>query len=443
MLWDGGTVSPNMPVWSPDGARLAVILDKHESFCSQFGPECVDVLVSELWTINQDGTGPAIVPNRGARCPAAPYDYCAEVAAAWSASNGIVVATSRSECIDDGDDPPYCLDPDQQLRLFTVNPDGSDAQFIGGAEEPPDWSPDGERLVTGGPRVETMNADGTARVTIHADVGGETVWSPDGTRIAFRSLPGWKTISPEGSGVAPMSGPLAGAVYGAAWQPLRALDPYPRPSGGTPYRVPLVPAYDQCTTASQNANHVAPLALDSCAPPTQSSPVLTTSSIGRGTAHARLDVDQGLASTPEDEADVRIYVRAGDVVCRATNAACPSGAGSEFTGSLLFDARFRLTDRNSGFGGVSATTQDSDLQVPLSCAGTPSSPHGSTCTAVTSADTLIPGYVTEGKRSVFSFLDVTLRDPGPNRSGYGSGCPPACGDGDESVYMHQGVFNGL
>jgi hypothetical protein len=38
---------------------------------------------------------------------------------------------------------------------------------------------------------------------------------------------------------------------------------------------------------------------------------------------------------------------------------------------------------------------------------------------------------------------VTLDDPGPNGSGYGPSCPPTCGDGDESPYLEQGVFDGL
>jgi hypothetical protein len=35
---------------------------------------------------------------------------------------------------------------------------------------------------------------------------------------------------------------------------------------------------------------------------------------------------------------------------------------------------------------------------------------------------------------------VEVRDAGPNGTGYGSGCPSACGDGDEQTFMRQGVF---
>jgi hypothetical protein len=218
---------------------------------------------------------------------------------------------------------------------------------------------------------------------------------------------------------------------------------HPRPGGGSPFRVPFVHAYNQCTTAAQNSNHVAPLDLDSCAPPAQQSSVLTTSTIGRGSGLARLDVIQGDAATPQDEADVHIFARASDVRCRQLNAACPAGAGSDFTGQTVLDAEIRITDRASGFGGVSATVADTSLQAPLSCASTPDPNLGSTCLVSTSADTLIPNYVRETKRTLISALTITLDDPGPNGSGYGSGCPPACGDGDEATYLTQGVFHGL
>ena len=36
--------------------------------------------------------------------------------------------------------------------------------------------------------------------------------------------------------------------------------------------------------------------------------------------------------------------------------------------------------------------------------------------------------------------DVKVEDAGPNGTGYGSGCPATCGDGDEAVFMRPGVI---
>ena len=51
---------------------------------------------------------------------------------------------------------------------------------------------------------------------------------------------------------------------------------YPRPKGATPTRVPLVPAYEECT--KRQPSHGAPLAVPSCNPAVQSSDYLTVGS---------------------------------------------------------------------------------------------------------------------------------------------------------------------
>jgi hypothetical protein len=35
---------------------------------------------------------------------------------------------------------------------------------------------------------------------------------------------------------------------------------------------------------------------------------------------------------------------------------------------------------------------------------------------------------------------MRVLDPGANGTGFDSGCPPTCGDGDETVFMRQGIF---
>jgi hypothetical protein len=171
--------------------------------------------------------------------------------------------------------------------------------------------------------------------------------------------------------------------------------------------------------------------------------VLTTSTVGKGGGFAKLRAVMGNASTSADEADLWIRAVATDVRCRQANAACPGGTSSDFDGELLLRSQIRLTDRASGFGGVSATVQDTTLQVPVPCTPTAQTGLGSTCEAVTTADTLVPNWVREEKHSLVSAFSFELRDPGPNGTGYGSGCPAGCGDGDEATYMVQGIFTGL
>jgi hypothetical protein len=212
--------------------------------------------------------------------------------------------------------------------------------------------------------------------------------------------------------------------------------PYPRPGSGSPQQVPLVPAYAPCT--SSNTQHAPPLDVPACAPPAQISSMLTTSTIGRGSGVAIIRAIAGNPGTTEDEADIHVTVSATDVVCRSQTADC-AGAGSDFTGRLLFSVRVRLTDRANEYEGTSGTVVDTALEAPVDCVATPSA-AGSRCSVTTGMEALIPGLVSEGKNSIFDLQSVELRDPGPNGTGYGAGCPTACGDGDEKTYMIQGLF---
>jgi hypothetical protein len=213
--------------------------------------------------------------------------------------------------------------------------------------------------------------------------------------------------------------------------------PYARPGSATPLRASLVPEYRQCT--APNSMHVAPLAHPSCSPPAQSSPLLTTSTIGRGWGSATLKVRNGDPSTPADEADVAIDAALSDVQSTA--------GGGDYTGKVILKSRVRMTDtRNGTSGRESATVSDFELSVPIDCVATAAPERGSHCDLTTTLDTLVPGFVMEGARAVVSTFSVNVEDagadgevdPGPGPGGLG--CPPACGTGDESVYLRQGIF---
>jgi hypothetical protein len=221
---------------------------------------------------------------------------------------------------------------------------------------------------------------------------------------------------------------------------------YPRPKGATPLRASLAVAYNQCTTP--NRTHGAPLADPSCNPPSQSSGTLSVGTLdsngfaAQSVASVRLDVMQGNASTPANEADVGVTIRATDVRCRTTNAACPGGQSSDYTGKLLATSKLRITDKRNGPSQTEdATTADTDLKVPVACSATAgASIIGAECALSTTLNAVIPGAVIEGKRSIWQLPEFSLKDAGPNGTGYGSSCPPSCGDGDETTFLRQGIF---
>ncbi len=206
--------------------------------------------------------------------------------------------------------------------------------------------------------------------------------------------------------------------------------PYPRPGGATPLRVPLVPAFAECT--SPDSRHVAPLDAGSCTGPALESPLLTIGPSGAGSGRARIDVLPGNAVTSVDEADVAISAVASDVRQRAD--------GADYAGKLLLSTALRITDRANGLSQAqSATVEDVELTVPVDCVPTAGAAGGS-CTVTTTVDALLPGFAVEGRRAVISTPSMTLQDAGLDGSIGPSGCAIECGTGDESPLLRQGVF---
>jgi hypothetical protein len=211
---------------------------------------------------------------------------------------------------------------------------------------------------------------------------------------------------------------------------------YPRPKGATPFRASLVPAFQQCT--SGNRTHGAPLAFPSCAPPAQSSSVLTIGSpdsngFGANSSGAVIVTAlAGNSSNNVDDADAKLTMSLTDVRNR------PSG--TDYTGRLAVSANIQITDRyNAPEFPETGTVQSFELQVPADCVGTANTAIGSTCSLSTTVDAVIPGAIVETQRSIWELGQIVVRDAGPNGTGYAS-CPPTCGDGDEAAFMKQGVF---
>jgi hypothetical protein len=220
---------------------------------------------------------------------------------------------------------------------------------------------------------------------------------------------------------------------------------YVRPAGATPVRASLVPAFQPCT--APNRAHGSPLDDPSCDPPVQESSTLTVGepTVNGASANSvgsvRLSALAGNPATEDDEADVGIAIDIKDVRCAGTSAGCSAGPGSDYAGRLLATSMLRITDRYNGSSGKEeGTVVDTPLEVPFLCTTTAGVHIGARCTVNTTMDSLLPGAVVEGKRAVWQTGAIEVSDAGPNGNGYGSGCPPACGDGDEAVFMRQGVF---
>jgi len=220
---------------------------------------------------------------------------------------------------------------------------------------------------------------------------------------------------------------------------------YPRPKTATPIQTALVPAYQECT--APNRVHGPPLDDPSCAPPVRETGALTVGApdangfVANSVGSVRLSTIAGNPNTQADEADVRVAIDITDVRCAQTSSACPSGAGSDYTGRLLASSVLRITDRSNGASqDQDGTVVDTKLEVPFTCAMTAGVGIGAHCAVQTTMDSLLPGAVTEGRRSVWETGKIEIEDAGPNGTGFGAGCPSACGDGDEAVFMRQGVF---
>jgi hypothetical protein len=411
LVYDGTSGSPSDPTWSPDGSRIAwVVLNG----CDDFHCE------SSLWTANPDGTQFSIIRSGTGEIIEGP---------AWS-PDGSRIAFGAGVGFSAG-------------RIYTVKPDGTGfAQLfdVGGVTQP-SWSPDGSQLaVVSRSKIAKVNVDGSGFMDLSGALPAgttdlEPAWSPDGQSISFVRSAGSETrsvytMNTDGTGKSSIATFTSSYERkGIDWQPLGALDPYPRPGGGSPFRIPLVPAFQGCT--APNSGHVAPLAGPSCSPPQTRSSMLQLATIGTTTGVARFDALPGDTGTTQNEADLRIFAFIGGPLYRVVG-------GDEYQGPVMLDAMLRTTDRASGYGGVSATTQDYRLGVSVNCSQVPGD-SSFFCLVNTTANALVPGMIQERKRTVTSVLSVGIDDPGADET-LGSGCPLACGTGDEQAVLDEGIF---
>jgi acyl-homoserine lactone acylase PvdQ len=204
---------------------------------------------------------------------------------------------------------------------------------------------------------------------------------------------------------------------------------YPRPRGATPVRVPLVPAYRACS--SPNRTHGAPLSFGACSPPVLRSDYLTVGTpdsngkAANSVGSVTLNVQPDNPATTADEADVLVNAGITDVRNQGTL--------TDYTGQLRLGTTVRITDRNNGgaSGSDPATVSDIPLGVTMPCAATADTTIGGNCSVATSLDSLVPGTITGGSRSIWQLGEVTVIDGGAD--GLISTSP-------NTVFARQGLF---
>jgi Tol biopolymer transport system component len=429
------------PAWSADGTRIA------------FSRDC------RIYVANADGTAPTPVTSSsppGCHTKPAWSGTGTEIAFVnlvgggqggnihiiGAAGTGLRTLTAESVHEDapdwspDGSSIVYTRD-DQALNytLLTIRPDGSGRTVIGGGFQP-HWSADGGRLSftrccsSADTVIHTSRPDGSdVRQLPLTGNYSDAAWSPEGGEFVVWDRTGGIAIIGE-NGLQPRR-IAGGADYRAPdWQPLppAPVPPgYPRPRGATPLRVPLVPAFEECT--APNNTHGPPLAFRSCAAPVESSPSLTV-----GTADTN-GLPSGLVGSVLYRVmtgDVEVTASVTDVRCRTADVlTCSGGALSDYTGELEATSTIRVTDRASSHTATIPGTMDHfQFPIRIPCTATEST-SGSTCQVTTTFNTILPGAVVDGKRAIWELPRVEVRDGGPDGS---------ANTDDYSRFLVQGVF---
>ena len=440
------------PAWSPDGQQIAFISDRGLGNLFQY---------PDLWIMNANGSDPRkLTPDAsgvsdfewlpdGSRIlyhaeHCLTIDVCGwrtvSPAGGDSAPFSGCCGGSRPAWSPYGEPIAYATYYDRGSyapAIHTINPDGSGEGVLRAGlavEHSLDWSVDGGRILFdswgNGPGMKTVEwPSGEVRpVPGSDDFDGWPTWSPDGTRIAFigQSGPAIVTMRLDGTDRHVITG--TGRISDPDWQTLNPQpvpQGYARPKAANVVKAFLVPSYSACTPAVDNRIHGPPLAYPSCNPPRMPSSNLTVGTAdSNGVPTVSLGSVQFLTvrgdpSTAADEADVAIEVSVSDVRCRyevvedpdTEGFPCRAGALADYSGEVQLVATIRITDKPLT-GVRTGTVQDVTQRVTVPCVTTPSDAPGSNCAVSTTVDSLIPGAVSESKRSVWSLGRIELFDGG-------------------------------
>ena len=413
------------PIWSPDDTRIAFVLDR--PWDDQSYPD-------EIVVVNVDGSGETQITAGGCPNPTN-FSPCDEIQSLSWEPNGNRIAYTRAQWVLD----PECECEDEYLalprRVWFADPDAPGTETVmptSPIASGVDWEPNGQRLLLSGTSVRLVLPNGTGLATVRPS-GWDAEWSPDGTRIVYSTASTGGDIHASAYDGTQVRTVVTGTgASDPAWQPLQPPPPqatYVRPKGAGPFDAALVVAYRDCPGSNQNRVHGPPLEHASCSPPAQASAFLTVGTPDANGAAAnaigkvRLAVIPGSLATPADEADVNAAVSIADVRI--------AGSLNDYAGEVGIQLPIRIVDRANTGPGPGVVT-DTTFTVPVPCAPTGDTTIGSTCALNTTFDAVVPGVITEGKRTMWEVLGrLQVIDGGPD------------GDVDtvfNTVFLTQGVF---
>ncbi len=428
--------------WSPDGTRLAIVEQFSPSSCCDSGY----LRVARADGSDGAGVGIGTVSYTGAWSNDGRVAYTYNDYDAGSGHLGAANADgSGAAGILDGpivSRPEWSPSSDRlafnKAGLAVINDDGTGLQQLNtfSITQQLEWAQDGQTILfAAAGEVRSVAPDGTqaTNLTNHPADDQKPIWSPDGTKIAFESNRDGDydiyVMNRDGSGVVQVTND-AGTDRLQDWQSI-PVNSYPRPKGATPTQVSLVPAYATCT--APNRTHGPSLAFGSCNPPVQTSDELT---VGTADANAKPTKSRGLVrytallgnpAAPPDEGDLRITFELADVYEQGTLA--------DYAGEVRVRSPVRITDKlntpHPGGPGA-ATVTDITFGATVACAPTADTTEGASCNLTTTADSLVPGTITEGRRSIWALGAAQVDDGGAD----GDADTPA----DNTLFMTQGLF---
>ncbi len=223
-----------------------------------------------------------------------------------------------------------------------------------------------------------------------------------------------------------------------------ALATHDHPADASPIHVELVPNFRQTISTTQctargglNSTHGAPLAFASCNPPAFITGTQAHMGVAATSAVDITVVPGDTDPTNGDQADVTLVGSITDVRQGSATGADydPSAIGQDMT----VVAKIRISDHyNTTTGqGCSATTScpatviDTEFPVPVTCTATADPSVGSTCSASTTADGVVPDVVKENKTAIVQIFRIRGKDAGANATP---------GDTDDRDAAMQGIY---
>jgi hypothetical protein len=365
------------PAWSPDGTKIAFLVQDGEVISGYCFPT-----KSYLYVMNADGSGVVALT---------------------------ATPTQKNNPDWSPDGTKIAYDVSSSGQIWTINANGTGATPLTtgtNQDSKPSWSPDGTKIAFArSGDIYVMNTSGPA-VTNVTNTSGVTESNPD-----------WQPVLP------PEPNPPT---------------THDHPRVASPLKVSLVPNYRQTISATQcqarggtPSSHGAPLSLGSCNPPAFAAG--TQAHIGRDPSQAPPPQSNSWASYTVvygdtdsingDQADMALGASLNDIRTAGGSPYDPNPSGADLT--LL--TRIRITDR---FNGASqsdpATVQDVEYGTPIVCSA--SSP---TCSLNTSADAITPNTIRENKGTVIQVFRFRVNDSGVNGTR---------GDADDRTFATQGIY---